>query len=148
MSELTQFTITEQSAAYWRVTFNNPPINLVNPETILELQDIVGRIEAAPELAVVVFDSAHPDFYFARYDLSRAAETPIAPGPTGLPAWIDLTTRLQQSSVISIASVRGRARGAGSEFALACDLRFASVERAFFGQPEVAAGVLPGGGAC
>ena len=147
MSELTQFTITEQSAAYWRVTFNNPPFNLVNPETILELQDIVGRIEAAPELAVVVFDSAHPDFYFARYDLSRAAETPIAPGPTGLPAWIDLTTRLQQSSVISIASVRGRARGAGSEFALACDLRFASVERAFFGQPEVAAGVLPGGGA-
>jgi len=147
MSELTQFTINEQSAAYWTVTFNNPPINLVNPETILELQEIVGRIEASSELVVVVFDSAHPDFYFARYDLSRAGETPTAPGPTGLPTWIDLTTRLEQSRVISIASVRGRARGAGSEFALACDLRFASIERAFFGQPEVAAGVIPGGGA-
>ncbi|WP_397452983.1 enoyl-CoA hydratase/isomerase family protein [Pseudomonas sp. NA-150] len=146
-STLTQFSIHAVSNRYWRVTFNNPPINLVNPETILELQDIVGRIEAAPELQVVVFDSAHPDFYFARYDLARAAETPVAPGPTGLPTWIDLTTRLTRASVISIASIRGIVRGGGSEFALACDLRFASLEKALFGQPEVPAGVLPGGGA-
>lgn len=146
-STLTQFSIQAVSSRYWRVTFNNPPINLVNPETILELQDIVGRIEAEPELQVVVFDSAHPDFYFARYDLARAAETPVAPGPSGLPTWIDLTTRLTRSSVISIASIRGITRGAGSEFSLACDLRFASQEKALFGQPEVPAGVLPGGGA-
>lgn len=146
MPELKQFTITELSAAYWRVTFNNPPINLVNPETILELQEIVGRMEATSDLIVVVFDSAHPDFFLARYDLTRAAETPTAPGPTGLPTWIDLTTRLEQMGVINIASVRGRARGVGSEFCLACDLRFASIERALFGQPEVPAGVIPGGG--
>ncbi|MDB5981599.1 MAG: enoyl-CoA hydratase [Pseudomonas sp.] len=146
-STLTQFSLHAISDTYWRVTFNNPPINLVNPETILELQDIVGRIEADPQLQVVVFDSAHPDFYFARYDLARAAETPVAPGPSGMPTWIDLTTRLTRSSVISIASVRGITRGAGSEFALACDLRFASLEKALFGQPEVPAGVLPGGGA-
>ncbi|EJN34358.1 enoyl-CoA hydratase/isomerase family protein [Pseudomonas sp. GM80] len=146
MSELTQFTVTEHTASYWCVTFNNPPLNLVNPETILELQKIVGRIEAAHDLIVVVFDSAHPDFFMARYDLTRAADTPTAPGPTGLPTWIDLTTRLEQTRVISIASVRGRARGVGSEFCLACDLRFASIEKAFFGQPEVGAGVIPGGG--
>jgi enoyl-CoA hydratase/carnithine racemase len=147
MTLLSQFTITEHSAAYWRVTFSNPPINLVNPETILELQQIVGQIEAAPRLIVVVFDSAHPDFYLARYDISRASDTPTAPGPTGLPTWIDLTTRLERSPVISIASVRGRTRGVGSEFCLACDLRFASREKALFGQPEVPAGVVPGGGA-
>ena len=64
-----------------------------------------------------------------------------------MPTWIDLTTRLTQAPAVSIASVRGRVRGAGSEFALACDLRFASLEKAVFGQPEVPAGVLPGGGA-
>lgn len=147
MAALTQFSITEHSAAYWTVTFNHPPINLVDPDTILELQEIVGRIETAQGLVVVVFDSAHPDFFFARYDLSRAADTPVTPGPTGFPTWIDLTTRLEQTHVVTIASVRGRARGIGNEFCLACDLRFASIERALFGQPEVPAGVIPGGGA-
>jgi enoyl-CoA hydratase/carnithine racemase len=144
---LTQFLVTQHSKAYWRITFGNPPINLVNPETILELQSIVNELEIDPDVQVAVFDSAHPDFFFARYDLRRAAETPVAPGPSGLPTWIDLTTRLSQMSVISIASIRGRTRGAGSEFALACDMRFASREKAVFGQPEVPAGVIPGGGA-
>jgi enoyl-CoA hydratase/carnithine racemase len=91
-----QFSITEITPAYWRITFNNPPLNLLTPESILELQEIVGRIESNAGLHVVVFDSAHPDFFIARYDLSRAAETPVQPGPTGLPTWVDLTTRLSQ----------------------------------------------------
>jgi enoyl-CoA hydratase/carnithine racemase len=146
-SSLTQFKITKLSPSYWRATFSNPPINLLNPETILELQELVGLIESDKDLRVVVFDSAHPDFFFGRYDLSRAADTPVEPGPTGLPTWIDLTTRLSQASVVSIAMIRGRNRGGGSEFSLACDMRFASIEKAILGQPEVPAGVLPGGGA-
>jgi enoyl-CoA hydratase/carnithine racemase len=142
-----QFKVTENSKAYWRVTFDNPPLNLLNPETIRELQQLIDRIEAENELRVVVFDSANPEFYFARYDLSRAAETPTNPGPTGYPAWIDFILRIARSSVITIASIRGRTRGGGSELALAFDMRFASRERAIFGQPEVAGGVLPGGGA-
>ena len=146
-AKTSQFRITEITPSYWRITFDNPPLNLVNPETILEFQALVGKIESASDLRVVVFDSAHPDFFMARYDLSRAAETPVEPGPTGLPTWIDMTTRLTLASVISIASVRGRVRGGGSELTLACDLRFASLEKAVFGQPEVPGGVLPGGGA-
>src|SRR5260221_11346559 len=146
-ASLTQFSIARPAAGYLRATFSNPPINLVNPETILELQELVGLIESDKDLRVVVFDSAHPDFFFGRYDLARAAETPVAPGPTGLPAWIDMTTRLSQASAVSIALIRGRNRGGGSEFSLACDMRFASVEKAILGQPEVPAGVLPGGGA-
>ncbi len=142
-----QFSVARITPAYWRITFSNPPLNLVNPETILELQALVGTIESDAGLRAVVFDSAHPDFFMARYDLSRAAETPVQPGPTGLPTWIDLTTRLTQASAVSIAAIRGRVRGGGSELALACDLRFASLEKAVFGQPEVPAGVLPGGGA-
>jgi enoyl-CoA hydratase/carnithine racemase len=143
---LTQFTITEVSTGYWRVTFSNPPINFADPETITELQQLVGLIEADDTLQVVVLDSANPDFFINRYDISRVAETPVAPGPTGLPAFIDTTTRLTTSPVVTIASIRGRTRGGGAEIALACDMRFASLERAIFGQPEVGAGVLPGGG--
>jgi enoyl-CoA hydratase/carnithine racemase len=144
---LEQFVITEISAAYWRITFGNPPVNLVNPETILELKHLVELIESQKDLRVVVFDSANSEFYFARYDLSRAAETPVEPGPTGFPAWIDIVLRLAQSPVVSIGSIRGRTRGGGSELALAFDMRFASREKAVFGQPEVAGGVLPGVGA-
>ena len=143
---LTQFTITEASTGYWRVTFSNPPRNLADPDTILQLQQLVGLIESDDTLRVVVLDSAHPDFFINRYDVSRVAETPVAPGPTGLPAFIDTTTRLTTSPVVTIASIRGRTRGGGAEIALACDMRFASLERAIFGQPEVGAGLLPGGG--
>jgi len=144
---LKQFIITENSKAYWRITFGNPPLNLINPETVRELKQLMELIEAQKDLRVVVFDSANPEFYFARYDLSRAAETPTEPGPTGFPAWIDFVLRIAQSPVISIALIRGRTRGGGSELALSFDMRFASKERAIFGQPEVAGGVLPGGGA-
>jgi enoyl-CoA hydratase/carnithine racemase len=142
-----QFRMAKVSEAYWRLTFDNPPRNLITPETIREFQTLIGAVEAAPALCVVVFDSAHPDYFFSRYDLSRAAETPVANGPSGWPMWIDMTTRLSEAPVVSVALIRGRTRGGGSELALACDMRFASVEKAVFGQPEVGAGVLPGGGA-
>jgi enoyl-CoA hydratase/carnithine racemase len=65
----------------------------------------------------------------------------------GVPPWIDAATRLARSGVLSIAVIRGRVRGGGSEFTLGCDIRFASREKAIFGQPEVGTGLIPGGGA-
>jgi enoyl-CoA hydratase/carnithine racemase len=117
-----QFKLTKVNPAYWRATFDNPPINMLGPETMLELQGLVGQFEKDPDLKVVVFDSADPDFFIAHFDISRAADTPREPGPSGLPPWTDLTVRLARAPVISIAAVRGRARGVGNEFALACDL--------------------------
>src|SRR5258705_4889781 len=119
---------------------------MLGPEPMLELRGLVGQFEKDPDLKVVVFDSADPDFFIAHFDISRAADTPREPGPSGLPPWTDLTVRLARAPVISIAAVRGRARGVGNEFALACDLRFASLEKAIFGQPEVGSGLIPGGG--
>jgi enoyl-CoA hydratase/carnithine racemase len=66
--------------------------------------------------------------------------------PSGLSAWVDVLVRLARAPVVSVASMRGRARGAGSEFVLACDLRFASRENTLLGQWEVGVGVVPGGG--
>jgi enoyl-CoA hydratase/carnithine racemase len=146
-NDLTQFTVTEVSPAYWRLTFTNPPTNLQHPDTILEFQELVTRMESNDALRVVVLESGNPDFFINHYDVSRTAETPAAPGPSGLPTWIDTTTSLTTTSVVTIAKIRGRNRGGGSEAALAFDLRFASIEKAVFGQPEVGAGMFPGGGA-
>jgi enoyl-CoA hydratase/carnithine racemase len=130
------------------VTFDHPPINTITATTVAELAELVGLIEQDADLNVVVFDSANPDFYLAHYDTEndpgRTAALP--PGPTGMHAWLDLLVRLSRAPVVSIASIRGRARGAGSEFVLACDLRFASRENAVLAQFEVGTGVIPGGG--
>jgi enoyl-CoA hydratase/carnithine racemase len=138
--------VSKQSDAYWRVTFDNPPLNLIDPEMIAALRDLLSSLEADQTVKVVVFDSADEEYFIAHVDLTRISEFPKDLGPTGLPWWPDLATRLIGAPFVSIAEVRGRARGLGSEFALACDLRFASRERAVFGQPEVGLGLVPGGG--
>jgi enoyl-CoA hydratase/carnithine racemase len=144
----THFSVDRRSPTYCRVTFDHPPINTITAATVTELAEFVGLIEQDPDLNVVVFDSANPDFYLAHYDVENdpGKTAALGVGPTGLPAWIDVLVRLARAPMVSIASIRGRARGAGSEFALACDLRFASRENTLLGQFEVGIGVPPGGG--
>jgi enoyl-CoA hydratase/carnithine racemase len=141
--------VDRRSPGYCRVTFDHPPINTITATTVVELAELVDLIEDDSDLNVVVFDSLNPDFYLAHYDAEddpgKTAALPT--GPTGMHAWLDLLARLSRASVVSIASIRGRVRGAGSEFALACDLRFASRENSLLGQFEIATGVVPGGGA-
>jgi enoyl-CoA hydratase/carnithine racemase len=144
---LTQFNITEPSPGYWRVVFWNPPINLLNSTTVIEIGEIVRRIEEAQDLRVVVFASAHADFYMARYDLSDTNPVAFAPTESGVTYFIDSMMRMNEAGPITIASIRGRVRGGGSEFALSCDMRFASIENSLFGQPEVGVGIVPAGGA-
>jgi enoyl-CoA hydratase/carnithine racemase len=141
-------SIDRRSPSSCRVTFDHPPINTITATTVAELSELVELIEQDPDLNVVVFDSANPDFYLAHYDVENDAAKTVAlgVGPTGLPAWVDVLVRLARAPVVSIASIRGRARGAGSEFVLACDLRFASRENTLLGQFEVGVGVVPGGG--
>jgi enoyl-CoA hydratase/carnithine racemase len=133
---------------YCRITFEHPPINTITATTVAELAELVTLVEQDRDLKVVVFDSANPDFYLAHYDTEHdlARTAALGVGPTGMHAWLDLLVRLARAPVVSIASVRGRARGAGSEFILACDMRFASRESTLVGQPEVGLSVVPGGG--
>ena len=144
----THLTLDRRSRCYWRVRFDHAPINTITATTVAELAELVALIEQDPDLNVVVFDSANPDFYLAHYDTEHDPSKTVAlgTGPTGMHAWLDLLVRLSRAPVVSIASIRGRARGAGSEFVLACDLRFASRENTALGQFEVGVGVVPGGG--
>jgi enoyl-CoA hydratase/carnithine racemase len=144
----THFRVDRRSTRYSRVTFDHPPINTITATTVAELAELVGLIEEDADLNVVVFDSANPNFYLAHYDMEHDPSRTVAlpAGPTGMHAWLDLLVRLSRAPAVSIASIRGRARGAGSEFVLACDLRFASRENALLGQFEVGTGLVPGGG--
>ncbi|MFF3689521.1 enoyl-CoA hydratase/isomerase family protein [Streptomyces sp. NPDC002187] len=139
--------IIEETPAYWRVLFDNPPLNVVDHTVFEGLQNLLERMDTSPELRVVVFDSANPDFYLAHFDMTgRSASITETAGPSGLAIPTDTFVRLTNSPVVSIAKIRGRVRGVGSEFVLACDMRFASRDNAVLGQPEVGAGVIPGGG--
>lgn len=138
--------VIKVTPAYWRATLNNPPLNLFDPEMFAALRLLMNDLENDEDVQVVVFDSADPDFFIAHYDMVRGGEEVDIPGAAPISDFPSFVSRLANSSVVSIAAIRGRVRGIGSEFALACDMRFASREKALFGQPEVGAGVIPGGG--
>ena len=143
-----QILLTRRSPAYWRVTFNHPPLNIFGPDAIPQLNEIITALETDAHVKVVVFDSAIQGFFLTHYDFLAKLEdtTGLPPGPTGLQPLPDMLVRLSRAPVASIASIRGRATGVGSELALACDMRFASREKAVLSQWEVGAGVVPGGG--
>lgn len=144
---LPQIKIEKPSPARWTATFNNPPINLIDMVTIGELQELIAALESDPDVRVVVFRSDAPDFFLAHWDVlaDKAKVAAMPPGPTGMHPWGDILVRLSRAPVASIAEIRGRARGAGSEFVLSCDMRFASQERGILGQFEVGMGAVPGG---
>jgi enoyl-CoA hydratase/carnithine racemase len=143
-----QIRLERRLSSYWRVTFDIPPVNIFGPKELPQLNEIITAIEKDEQLKVVVFDSAVDGFFLTHYDFLSPLEesTKIPPGPTGLQALPDMLVRLSRAPVVSIASIRGRATGVGSELALASDMRFASREKAILSQWEVGAGLVPGGG--
>jgi enoyl-CoA hydratase/carnithine racemase len=140
--------LTKHSPEFWRVTLNHPPLNIFGPKTIPQLNEVITAIESDKDLKVVVFDSAIDGFFMTHYDFLAKVEetTSLPPGPTGLQPLPDMLVRLSRAPVVSIASIRGRATGVGSELALACDMRFASREKAILSHFEVGAAIVPGGG--
>jgi enoyl-CoA hydratase/carnithine racemase len=147
-NSIRQIRLERRLPSYWRVTFDLPPLNIFGPKEIPQLETIIEAIESDERVKVVVFDSAIEGFFLTHYDfLSKLEETTSLPlGQTGLQPLPDMLARLSRALVVSIASIRGRATGVGSELALACDLRFASREKAILSQWEVGAGLVPGGG--
>jgi enoyl-CoA hydratase/carnithine racemase len=143
-----QLRITRQSPACWRVTIDNPPINVMGPEMVREFQELMSALEADEDVRVVVFDSAVDDYFLNHSDFLAKLEdlTSMPAGPTGLPPWPDFLVRLTRLPVVSIALIRGRATGNGSEISLACDMSFASREKAIISQWEVGVGMVAGGG--
>ena len=143
-----EIRLARRSPTYWQVTFDHPPLNIFGPETIPQLNEIITALEIDEHVKVVVFDSAVEGFFLTHYDFLARLEdlTGLPPGPTGLQPLPDMLVRLSRAPVVSIALIRGRATGVGSELALASDMRFASREKAILSQWEVGVGLVPGGG--
>ena len=127
---------------------DSPPMNLIGPALVQDLVTLIPKLDAEDGPRVVVFSSADPDFFIPHVDMTKIAEyRQIAAKLVGEPSIGLLFRRLSLSKAVTIAQISGRARGAGSEFALACDMRFASRERAIFGQIESGFGLSQGAGA-
>ena len=125
-----------------------PPMNLLGPALVRDLVAVIQQAEADDAVQVVVFSTADPDYFISHVDVTRIGEyRDAATALTGEPSLAILFRHLSTSRLITIAQIEGRVRGAGSEFVLACDMRFAARESAIFGQPEVGFGLIPGGGA-
>ena len=106
-----QIFLDRRSPAYWRVTFNHPPLNIFGPESIPELEAVVTALETDEDVKVVVFDSAVEGFFLTHYDFVAKLEDSarIPPGPTGLQALPDLLVRLSRAPVVSIVAARASA---------------------------------------
>ena len=143
-----QLRLAKVSPNYWRVTFDNPPLNLMGPEFVVEFGEIVTTIENDEHVRVVVFDSAVEGFFLNHSDFTVKLEalTSLPQGPTGLEAWPDILVRVTRAPVVFISKIRGRATGNGSEILLASDMTFVSREKALISQWEVGVGMVAGGG--
>jgi enoyl-CoA hydratase/carnithine racemase len=147
-TEKAQIRVARVSPAYWRVTFDNPPLNVMGPQFVREFGEIIKAVETDEQVKVLVFDSAVEGFFLNHSDFLADMKdlTSMPQGPTGLEAWPDLLVRITRMPIVSIALIRGRATGNGSEIALACDMSFASREKALLSQWEVGVGLVAGGG--
>jgi enoyl-CoA hydratase/carnithine racemase len=147
-TEKAQIRVTRPSTAYWRVRFDNPPLNVMGPQFVREFRKIIADVEADDEVRVLVLESAVEGFFLNHSDFLADMKdlTSMPQGPTGLEAWPDILVRITRMPVVSIALIRGRATGNGSEIALACDMSFASREKALLSQWEVGVGLVAGGG--
>lgn len=140
--------LVRRSGSHCRVVFDNPPLNLMAAGFVVQMGKIMSELEADKEVKVVVFESAVDGYFLNHSDFvaDMTELTGLPQGPTGLEAWPDILVRLTRAPFVSIALIRGRATGNGSEVALACDMSFASLEKAILSQWEVGAGLVAGGG--
>jgi enoyl-CoA hydratase/carnithine racemase len=140
--------VIRQEAGVLSAEISAPPMNLLGPELVRDLVSLIQFAEADDAVRVIVFKSADPDYFISHVDLTRVTEYRAEAAKLTGEASIGLLFRyLSASRLVTIAQIEGRVRGAGSEFVLACDMRFAARESAIFGQFEAAFGQIPGGGA-
>ncbi len=129
-------------------TIDNPPINLITSDLVAELERFAQEVAADENIRVIVFDSADPDFFLAHYDVGELNELPdvVPPKSTELHEFNKINEAFRTMPKVSIAKIEGIARGGGSEFILALDMRFGAIGKTIVGQPEVLVGIIPGGG--
>ena len=129
------------------VSIDHPPINLLDEALSLEFDRLGRELEVDEAVRVVVVQSALPDFFIAHSGLGRVgAASKTVSHTRSFRLTQVIGERFRNMPKVTIAKVEGRARGGGSEIALAMDMSFAAIGKAVFSQPEAAVGLVPGGG--
>ncbi len=144
----TQIRLPQRSPAYWQVTIDNPPINVMGQAMVKPFQEVVDAFKSGEHVKVVVFDGAVDDYFMNHSDFTARLEdlTSMPADHTGLPARPNSLVHLTRLPVASTALIRGRATGDGSGITLASDMSFASCEGAILSQAELGTGIVAGGG--
>jgi enoyl-CoA hydratase/carnithine racemase len=138
--------LVEQLDGVMTITIDNPPVNLFDSSLQGDLVRLVDHLEAGSTARVCIFKSADPDFFIAHYDIQALLDEPTDDVPVAPGGFNRLMERFRYLPQVSIGQIEGIARGGGSEFLLALDLRFAAIGKAVIEQPEAALGILPAGG--
>lgn len=147
MSVTGPLQVQKTSPGYWRAIFDNPPVNLFDPSLFAALCVLLNELEKDSDVRIVVFESADPAYFISHLDVEHISAEPETAGAARFPdEWQRFVRRLALAPVVSVAAIRGRARGMGAEFAMACDMRFASRETGVLALPQVGLGVVPGCG--
>jgi enoyl-CoA hydratase/carnithine racemase len=130
-----------------RVVIDHPPINLFDAVLIGDIERLGRALESDPDVRVVVIESADPEFFIAHADVSLILRLPAGAAPPTEPTFFHaMVDRFRTMPKATIAKIEGICRGGGSELVLSMDMRFAAQGRAVLAQPEVAVGIIPGGG--
>jgi enoyl-CoA hydratase/carnithine racemase len=146
MTDLITLAVADRIAT---VTLNRPPVNAFNAAMFAAFNRILDGLASRTDFTVLHIRSALKVFSagadlaeistrFANPDKMEAAARTTRP-------FQELFQRLSDLPQVTLAEIGGAAMGGGYELALACDLRIAA-EEAKLGLPEVALGLLPGGG--
>lgn len=146
---LSCMTVEVDAGIAW-LSFNHPPINLLDGDMASEFDRVTRTLEGDKNVRVVVLQSSLPQFFVAHSGLARVAGGPAPTHVLTTPNFRQtqlLTERLRNMPKVTIAKVEGIARGGGNEVVLGADMSFAALDKAVFGQPEIGVGVVPGGGA-
>jgi enoyl-CoA hydratase/carnithine racemase len=142
-----RYISTKVSDGVAEVILHHPPFNLLDRELFRAMRHVVRDLEADDDVRVIVFSSAVTGFFLAHFDVGMIRDFPQRiPRPTTLNTWHVLCEAVRTMPKVTIAMLDGRAGGAGAEFALACDMRFAAEETAVLCQPETGMGLMAVGG--
>ena len=131
------------------VTIDNPPMNLLNMQMIMEFALLANTVKDDDNVRVIVFDSADPDFFIAHFDVQGLVVMPdeAAPKKSSIEGTVHMINETYRTMPkVSIAKVEGIVRGGGFEFIQSFDMIFGEKGKAVFAQPEIMVGIIPGGG--
>lgn len=146
----------EVSEAVLTITINRPKaMNALSQQVIAELREVVGYLRENLgvksddrvdwSLRGIIITGAGEKSFIAGADIAEMNGMNVEDVRKYAADAQEFTLWLEELPVPVIAAVNGFALGGGTEMALACDIIFAS-EDAWFGQPEVALGLIPGFG--